>query len=275
MVRVGVELTVAEGGDKEAYESSCKDVLPVVPVVIHTRYPHEASREQREEDEAELSHVSFSVEGLEFTRQVEREEAEPRKGPGRVSAGEALVAFLDLCCFAVADHTSQGIEKLFAVGEATPVEVRTRASGGELDGVGDDTSYQDGEEKAENAVVEIVHTCPFEVETDEHYDGEKHRVDRHGPDRDSVVLERVLEVCHHVFPNVSVERGDDVQADDDGPQDHKYDPIVLVFRGDSASMAPYCVNPKIYLLHPPSLRLLLLPKHTQSQSSQPCNLIGF
>lgn len=260
MVRVGVELTVAEGGDKDADESSSEDVLPVVPVVIHTRYPHEASGKQREDHEAELSHVSFTVEGLDFAREVKGEEGKPRKRPGSVSAREALVAFLDLSCLAVAYHTSQRIIQLFAVGEAAPVEVRTRASGGYLDGVSDDTSYQDGEEQPEDAVVQIVHTSPLKVEADEQYDRKKHRVHRDGPDRDGVVLERVLEVCHHVLSHVAVERRDEVQANLDGDQDDEYNPIVLVFRGDSASMGLYSVNSKIYLLNPSSLRLLVLPK---------------
>jgi len=258
VVRVGVELTVAEGGYKGANESSCEDILPVVPVVIHTRYPHKTSGKQREDHEAEFRHMSFIVEGLDFAREVKGKECKPRKGPGSVSAREALVAFLDLSCLAVAYHTSQRIIQLFAVGEAAPVEVRTRASGGYLDGVSDDTSYQDGEEQPEDAVVQIVHTCPLQVEADEHYDGKKHSVHRDRPDRYGVVLERVLEVSHHVFSHVAVERRDEVQAYLDGNQDDEYDPIVLVFRSDSSSMGLYSVNTKIYLLHPPSLRLLVL-----------------
>ena len=239
-----------------------------MPVVIHTRYPHETSREKRSEHKAELSNMPFSVKGLDFTRQVKREVAKSRERPRRVSTREAFVTFFNLSWFTMAYHTTQGIVNLFAVREATPVEVRTRASRGELDGVSDDTSYQNREEKPENAVVKIVHASPLHVETDEYYDREQHSVDWYGPDRDGVVIKRVFKISHHVSPNVSVERRYELQTDLDGHQDHEYDPVVFVFRGDAGSMASYRVDSKIYLLHPPSLRLRFLFKNTHMNQNQ-------
>ena len=113
-------------------------------------------------------------------------------------------------------------------------------------------------------MVQIVNTCSFHVEADEYYDRKQDSVDWDGPNGDGVVVERVFEICHHVFTDVSVERRDELQADLDGHQDHEYDPVVFVFGGETSSVASYCVNAEIYLLHPPSLRLLFLFKNTQS-----------
>ena len=60
-------------------KSTSEDILPVVPVVAHSRHSNHWCKKQRQKDDAELGDMASSIESLDFAGQIPWQESKPGK----------------------------------------------------------------------------------------------------------------------------------------------------------------------------------------------------
>ena len=72
-------VTEAELNLMHTKESTSEDILPVVPVVAHSRHGDHWRKKQRQKDDAELGDMTSSIESLDFAGQIPWQESKPRK----------------------------------------------------------------------------------------------------------------------------------------------------------------------------------------------------